>query len=121
MNDLSKLTKDELIKLVEQKDSQLAKIKGVPKIASTDEEVVEIRKAVSELAKDKKLKAYEVLEVVAKALKVKIEIKPTVRAKSIYRHPKQTKKRWSGNKPIPAWVKDWEAAGKDIEECRIPE
>lgn len=36
-----------------------------------------------------------------------------------YQNPENLRQRWSGETAKPQWVKDWEASGKSIEECRI--
>ncbi|MDZ7810383.1 MAG: H-NS histone family protein [Arhodomonas sp.] len=36
-----------------------------------------------------------------------------------YEHPEDPKKTWSGRGRKPAWVKEWEAAGRSLEELRI--
>ena len=67
---------------------------------------MDIKNVINSLAKNKKVKTFDVLEVVAKALKVKVDIKKTVRAIPIYQYPNNTRKTWSGKSPKPAWVKE---------------
>jgi DNA-binding protein H-NS len=35
-----------------------------------------------------------------------------------YRHPEDSGKTWSGRGRKPAWVKDWEGAGRSLDELR---
>lgn len=36
-----------------------------------------------------------------------------------FRHPEDPSKGWSGRGRKPAWIKDWEARGKSIDELRV--
>jgi|HigsolmetaAR202D_1030399.scaffolds.fasta_scaffold08919_2 DNA-binding protein H-NS len=36
-----------------------------------------------------------------------------------YQHPDDASKTWSGRGRKPGWVKDWEGAGRSIEELRV--
>lgn len=65
------------------------------------------------------LKAYEIMDLIAKAFRIKINMDVRARAAPLYRHPENRRKQWSGKKPKPPWVVEWEKSGKDIEECRI--
>ncbi len=40
-------------------------------------------------------------------------------AKVRFQHPADASKTWSGRGRKPAWVKDWEGAGRSIEELRV--
>ncbi len=41
------------------------------------------------------------------------------KAKARFQHPTDATKTWSGRGRKPAWVKDWEATGRSLEELRI--
>ncbi len=41
------------------------------------------------------------------------------KAPARFRHPDDASKTWSGRGRKPVWVKDWEAAGRSLEELRI--
>lgn len=36
-----------------------------------------------------------------------------------FRHPEDPNKGWSGRGRKPAWIKDWEARGRSVEELRV--
>jgi len=36
-----------------------------------------------------------------------------------FRHPQDPTKTWSGRGRKPVWVKEWEAAGRSLEEARV--
>ncbi len=36
-----------------------------------------------------------------------------------FRHPNDPSKGWSGRGRKPAWVKDWEEAGRSLEDLRV--
>ena len=36
-----------------------------------------------------------------------------------YRHPEDADKTWSGRGRKPAWVKEWESAGRSLDDLRI--
>lgn len=36
-----------------------------------------------------------------------------------FRHPEDSNKTWSGRGRKPVWVKEWEAAGRSLEEARV--
>ncbi len=41
------------------------------------------------------------------------------KAKAQFQNPSDTTQTWSGRGRKPAWVKEWEAAGKSLEDLRI--
>ena len=41
------------------------------------------------------------------------------KAKTQFQHPSDATKTWSGRGRKPAWVKDWEATGRSLEDLRI--
>lgn len=36
-----------------------------------------------------------------------------------FRHPQDPSKTWSGRGRKPVWVKEWEAAGRSLDEARV--
>lgn len=36
-----------------------------------------------------------------------------------FRHPEDPNKGWSGRGRKPAWIKDWEAQGRSVDELRV--
>lgn len=36
-----------------------------------------------------------------------------------FRHPDDSSKQWTGRGRQPGWIKEWEAAGNDIEKLRV--
>ncbi|MFV8834280.1 H-NS histone family protein [Aquisalimonas sp.] len=36
-----------------------------------------------------------------------------------FRHPEDPSKGWSGRGRKPAWIKDWEARGKSLDDLRV--
>ncbi len=117
-NSLAKLTKEELIKLIGAKDQELDKLRGVT-LLSTDPDIVAIRTTITTLARKKKVKSYEVLSVVAKALKVKADIQPPQRSPAKYADPTNPRKTWSGKGAKPTWLKDILGKGKKLDELAI--
>lgn len=47
-------------------------------------------------------------------------VKPTT-AKGVvrFRHPEDPDKTWSGRGRKPSWIKEWEAAGRPLEDLRV--
>lgn len=45
--------------------------------------------------------------------------KPRKRKGKVYRHPENQFERWNGLGNRPAWVREWVAAGKDLEVLRV--
>ncbi|MCS4504693.1 Trans-acting regulatory protein HvrA [wastewater metagenome] len=41
------------------------------------------------------------------------------KAPAQFRHPEDETKTWSGRGRKPVWVKEWEAAGRSLEDLRI--
>ena len=118
VNPLSKLTKEELISLLGRKDQELDKLRGST-LLSTDPDIVAIRTTITTLAKKKKVKSYEVLDVVAKALKVKANIQRPERSPAKYVNPENPRKTWSGKGKKPDWIKDILSTGKKLDELAI--
>lgn len=104
MKDLSKLTKDELLKHIQQLERQLAVSKPHQSITSSDPEVKELADAVRRLGKLKKVKNYQVVTALAKALKVRAEVKQPSKAAPKYKNPDDPVKTWSGKGRKPSWL-----------------
>lgn len=46
--------------------------------------------------------------------------KSTAKAGSVrFRHPEDPAKGWSGRGRKPAWIKEWEAKGRSLDELRV--
>jgi len=45
--------------------------------------------------------------------------KVRAKAKVRFQHPSDASMTWSGRGRKPAWVKDWEASGRSLEELRV--
>ncbi len=44
---------------------------------------------------------------------------PRAKGPARFRHPADASKTWTGRGRKPGWVKEWEGAGKDLEELRV--
>lgn len=71
------------------------------------------------------LKLNEVVNIPAARAARKSLVKPVAKptkkpAAILYRHPEDPKLTWAGGRGRrPQWIKDWEAAGRSLDEARV--
>ena len=103
MADLTKYSSKELGELKEQIDKELSsRRKG------------EAKQAQKELKKVAEKYGFNLNELVG-ATKPKQRTTGAIK----YRHPEDATKTWSGRGRKPAWVKDWEQAGRPLQDAKV--
>lgn len=105
MQDLSKYSLSQLRKIEEQIIEELKKRRFLG-ISQAREQILHIAMAagisLDEILSDKSRK-----DSASRTVPVK------------FRHPNESTLQWSGRGRQPAWVKDWIASGKSIDETKI--
>jgi DNA-binding protein H-NS len=102
--DISNLSVAELEKLKGSIDSAIANRR--------DGELLNLRQAIDDMVEQAGFTLDEVLQV-------RTSKKRAVKAK--YSNPNNPAETWSGRGRKPIWVQEWTNAGRDLNDCLIPE
>jgi DNA-binding protein H-NS len=108
--DISKLSVDELLEFQSRIPEEIRKRKSAEK-----------QNVIDELATIALARGYSLEELLTKPRKSRTVIRAsgTKKVAPKYRHPKQNDLTWTGRGRKPAWVAEWLAQGKPLQELAI--